>query len=154
MQNILAIRLTAHHYKQWYLHTWWEQDTSPGQKHPASGLQSKGTAQQMPSEPPSSTKALFPLAKLWNVEWHHQDRANTAGSYYKGKPGPGDQVPRSLSMGNAGCVPYSKPHAGTHKLLERGRKKPNQPVLCPSAFSLTGLQQRQLHSHSHKQTSD
>lgn len=85
---------------------------------------------------------------------HHQNRANTAGSYYKGKPGPEDQAPRSLSMGNRGSILHSRLHAGTHKLLEGGRKNPKQPVLCPSGFSGTGLQQGQPHSHSHEWRSD
>lgn len=130
---------------------WREQATSQGQKHPASGLQTKGTAKWAPSESPSSTEALFPLAKLWNVEWHHQNPANPAGSYYNGKPGPGGEAPQPPSVGNPGSIPSSKLHAGLPKLA---RKNPHQAVLCPSAFSLTGLQQRQPYSHSHEWTSD
>lgn len=80
---------------------WWEQTISQGQKHPASSLQPKGTAQHMPSESTFIIEALFPLAKLWSAEQHHQNRANTAGSYYKGKPGPEDQAPSASSNGES-----------------------------------------------------
>lgn len=122
MQNILVIRLTAHHHKQWYWHMW-NKPPPRDKKHPASGLEPKGTAQWTPSKSLSSTKALFALAKLWNVEQHHQKRANTAGSYYKGKPGPEDHAPQPLSTGNPGTIPYSKSHA---QVAWPGEKKKKQ----------------------------
>lgn len=111
------------------------QTISQGQKHPASGLQPKGTAQQMPSESISIIEALFPLAKLWSAERHHQNRANTARSYYKGKPGPEDQAPQPLPMGNPCSILYSKSHAGMHKLLGWGTKNTKPPGLCPCIFT-------------------
>lgn len=90
------------------------------------------------------------------MEQHYQNRANTAGSYYKGKPGPEDHAPQPLSTGNPGSIPYSKSHAQVAWPGEKKKttKKLKQLGLCPSAFSLTGLQQRQPHSRGHKWTSD
>lgn len=50
----------------------------------------------------------------------------------------------SPPMENPRCVLYSTLHAPSmHQLLGRGRKNPKHPHLCPSAFSLPGLEQRQ-----------
>lgn len=68
---------------------------------------------------------------MWNTS---SECANTAGSYYKGKPGPEDQAPQSLSMGNRGSILYSKLHAGTHKLLEGGEKTQNSRFCAPADF--------------------
>lgn len=67
-------------------------------------------------------------------EINHQNRANTAGSYYKGTPGPEDQAPQSLSMGNRGSILYSKLYAGTHMLLEGGEKSQTSQFCAPVDF--------------------
>lgn len=101
----------------------------PGTQMPHIGFASRGNSTADALESPSSTEALLPSAKLWNVEPHRQNRANAAASYHKGKPGPEDRVPQSLCTGNRGSI-LTASHTLVRTSCWRGGS-PKQLVLCP-----------------------